>query len=186
MRFKFIVIHIFLACALLVGCSSVEEMKADQFYDEDLCVVDTEDSRIKICYGMAREAVEKLLGEGVEMSLGREYEHGLDVYYRDDKVSGFILSEDSLGYYETARGLHFKSNIEEITEAYGSTHMLQDPYGYYYVFRIDDKKAMGRNSLKADKSIEDMENVFIIDISVHNERVSDIWLMDQRLMNEDE
>ncbi|MNJ81766.1 hypothetical protein D3C77_807450 [compost metagenome] len=64
--------------------------------------------------------------------------------------------------------------------------MLQDPYGRYYVFRIDDKKAMDRRSLKADKSIEDMENVFIIDIGVHNERVSNIWLMDQRLMNEDE
>jgi len=100
---------------LLAGCGS----SSGAFTESDMCVEQVNDSSSKVCYGMSKSEVEKILGPGQEVhSQLSEFENGLSAMYRDDMLVAIVLKEESKGVYVTARGAGMGMSKSEIVKLY--------------------------------------------------------------------
>ncbi|NGZ75230.1 hypothetical protein [Saccharibacillus alkalitolerans] len=134
------------ACiAMTVGCGGEREEKFEPnvFSERDMCIVKAEETGSRVCYGMEREEAEKAVGAlvGEEKPGGIAYEEGVRLTYRENKVVGMDLLEDSRGRYQTARGAQVGMSREELVKLYGDRYMKPESPGmlvYYYDSRTKE------------------------------------------------
>lgn len=104
---------------LLTGCSSNDSTTLKKITKNDMCITHI-NSDAKICYGDERVKVEKIVGLTIdpEPYLSVAYINGLSMMYRDDKVVGIDLEEESVGTYETVIGAKIGGTKKQLKELY--------------------------------------------------------------------
>lgn len=103
---------------LLTGCSSTPKITKS-----DICVKKQGESK-EICYGMSRSDAEEIAGKGKDIGgkPGRfEYDHDLEIKYRDDKVVSLAIDEDSKDYYQFSSGLKIGDLKGVLEKRYGTS-----------------------------------------------------------------
>lgn len=113
-------VFVLLFLILLTACGS---SKSGLTVD-DLAIVKVDDQKAVIKYGMSRADSEKVLGKGEKMTIGDSftYNSGVRIMYRNDKVAGISLTDESADAYETVSGLKIGMLKDEIKEVYGDQH----------------------------------------------------------------
>ncbi|MDO3413039.1 hypothetical protein QWJ34_24965 [Saccharibacillus sp. CPCC 101409] len=136
-----------IAIAFTAGCGSGElEFEPNVLTDRDMCVVKTEDAKSRICYGTSREEAEKTAGEAQETyDTSSGYADGLALFYREDRVVGIDLREESIGVYQTARGAKVGMSRDELIGLYGDQYLKvpnQDQLAVNYYYDTENKKLL--------------------------------------------
>jgi hypothetical protein len=165
--------------ALQSGCSASETVfEPDVFFDEDMCVRRTETGR-QVCYGQSRLEAEAVAGDGRETMPGTyEYEGGLSLFYRDDKVAAIRLTGDSQDY-ESIRGLQLGASKEEILELYGSTHLIDSStrfVDYYYDSQKQEFVGIEATATNSEEAIE----IYVISIGLEDDVSWSFMVTDMR------
>lgn len=167
----------FFIIGLLVLCNQHAKLKPDSFSTKDMCI--RSDRGSNICYGMSRQQVEKILGQGEGNT--EEYYYAGTIYYRDDKVVGISLSQKN--GFQTPRGIHIGSTKEEAEKKYGAQHKIDAvPNGLLYSFYQSNRKPLEQLAIKKEKPDKEREGICQIWIMSDDwDRVSEIMLFDERL-----
>lgn len=144
----------------LTGCSGNAGFKPDTLSESDLCIMRM-DNKQKVCYGMEREEAEKVLGQGEKSSFFYQYDHGVDIVYRDKKTVALIrLTEGSEKIYRTVRGSKVGDLKQNVFTLYGKKYAIDretQPHSIDYVYDVSNKKFLGEISFnKIDfKTLQD-------------------------------
>ncbi|SYX84586.1 hypothetical protein [Paenibacillus alvei] len=112
---------------ILTGCGS-----SPKITKSDICVKKQGESK-EICYGMSRSDAEEIAGKGKSASDKEglfEYDHDLEIRYRDDKVVSLELEEDSKDYYEYSSGIKVGDLKAVLEKRYGTTKVSDSLYVY--------------------------------------------------------
>ncbi|RXZ84627.1 hypothetical protein EBB07_01005 [Paenibacillaceae bacterium] len=176
-----------LAAALftvLIGCGGASSFKPDTFSDKDMCIVKVDNEKAKVCYGMSRSEVEKILGNGREGNLHiyTEYDVGVNLMYRDDIARGVMLNEESEGIYKTARGVKVGQTKDDVKSLHGSKYAIdlaENSMEYYYDNK--DNKFLGVVSLE-DKTPESLVNTSVLTVWVEDGKIARVWLADRKML----
>ncbi len=143
---------------IVIGCSTGGHFKADTFSKDDMCIVQSDGGKDKICYGMARSDVEKILGTGQQGGLKNiEYDQGVSIFYRNDLVAGVSLEQGSQSKYKTSRGAEIGMTKADIKKLYGEKYAVEHgernlDYLYDSVTeRFIDNVSLGKNENMEDK-----------------------------------
>ncbi|MDT8979957.1 hypothetical protein RQP50_27385 [Paenibacillus sp. chi10] len=105
---------------ILTGCGS-----SAKFSLQDMCIK-KQGGEEKICYGMSRIEAERVAGEGFGGPNSFEYDNGLTIKYRDNKVSYVYLAGETQNYYELyPTGIKVGDPIDKFKDYYGdkATHL---------------------------------------------------------------
>lgn len=142
-----------------------------------------DDSKTKVVYGMIRADAEKVLGTGEKSSFGYDYEHGVKLLYRDDKVTGIILDEETKGVYEAIGGTKIGMLKSEVTEIYGEGYLTEKAGNTNLRYYYDTvKKSFLKEEELAKDNEEDYEKVLGVFIEFDdNGYVDRISLTDHRM-----
>lgn len=145
---------------VMAGCSSGG---GDAFTKDDMCIVKVDDEQAKVCYGMDRAEVEKVLGEG-EKSVSANlftYDQGANIWYRGDMAAGISLDKDSKGVYKAIRGAESGMLKEDIKRLYGKKHAVElTNKNLDYAFNENEKKFLSESDLKSFQKPEEMEHTY--------------------------
>ncbi|TDL70426.1 hypothetical protein E2R58_15205 [Paenibacillus amylolyticus] len=122
---------------VLTACGS----KTSSITKDDIEIVNVH-TKEKVSYGMSRVEAEKVLGKGEMGSENNfDYEKGVEITYKDDKVISIGLGKDSDGIFETSHGLKIGMLGSEITELYGGSQNKMDlSDDRFLVFSYEAKK----------------------------------------------
>ncbi|BBI32400.1 hypothetical protein [Cohnella abietis] len=118
-----------------VGCSG-GSFKPNTFSLSDMCIVKI-DNKSKVCYGDTRSQAEKVLGSGTKSVFGYDYDFGVSLGFRDDKVVLLSFDEDAKGVYRTARGAKIGILKSDVEKLYGDKYAGED--GEYLHYLYDSK-----------------------------------------------
>ncbi|QYR19607.1 hypothetical protein KZ483_17075 [Paenibacillus sp. sptzw28] len=180
-----IMIPILFLLLFIMGCGDEGEFKADSFSKDDMCIVQLDTDKGKICYGMARSDVESFLGTGEESGFKiTEYTAGVLIMYRNDIVAGITLDQNSKGRYKTARGAVIGMSKAEIKRLYGEENAIEHGernLDYFYDSasnRFVTDLPSGKNQTQ-----EEMVSTYILSVIMDSEAVSAdrMMLLDARM-----
>ncbi|MNW47390.1 hypothetical protein [Fontibacillus panacisegetis] len=163
---------------ILVGCNSKSGLSKS-----DIGIKKADDNKTKVVYGMSRVDAEKILGIGEKSSFGYDYEHGVKVLYRDDKVAGVILDEETKGIYDAIGGTKIGMLKSEVTEIYGEGYLSEEAGNTNLRYYYDTvKKSFLKEEELAKDNEEDYEKVLALFIEFDdNGYVDRISLTDHRM-----
>jgi len=188
-------ILLFGALLLLTACNSSnstltiakeESFKPGVFLDEDLALYDLTDN-IGISLGMSKSNVEKKLGSplGPVDFLGRTNYKGTDIFYKDDKVTGFMISDntDSFDRFTTPRRIKFGDSLDQVIVKYGEPLVKEERSNgnstvIYIVEKVDNKYKLLQSFDEASKQ----ENTYSLSMNVYNDSgvslimIADYWV----------
>jgi outer membrane protein assembly factor BamE (lipoprotein component of BamABCDE complex) len=125
-----------LICLILAACSSGKNALSR----EDLCIAKVGNTETKVCYGMERAAVEKILGAGKTNGGIIEYDSGVSLLYRDDKAAGISLSRGSEKRFQTVRGVEVGMEKSDIKKIYGSKTIIDGKMNLDYMYNSLEQK----------------------------------------------
>ena len=169
------------AVVTISACSSGGgEFAPDTFSAADMCIVKIENEDEKICYGMDRLEVEEIAGPGESTIIGSiQYESGLDINYRDDRVALMRMSADSKGVYKTARGSEVWDSKSEIIELYGKKHPWDESEkNLEYVYDTQKNKFLDRVS--GEMSMDEQTHQFSATFNDQGEAET-LMLLDRKM-----
>lgn len=110
---------------LLIGCNQ-SESTSSSLSEVNLCAVKVDDEQHKICYGMNKSEVENILGKGQLGDLNQfQYGQGIRISFRDNRISGITLDEQSKGYFRTSHGAEVGMPKSEIKKRYGEENAVE-------------------------------------------------------------
>ncbi|MFC5532363.1 hypothetical protein [Cohnella yongneupensis] len=160
---------------LLAGCGG-NDFKPNAFSKADACIVKSDSHSKKVCYGDTRTKAEKVLGDGEEF-VGEyyEYENGVVIGYRKNKVVAISLREESEGEYSTARGAEAGMEEKAIKRLYGAKSVNGNTeYGLTYYIDMDKwEPIVTERPSKAD------QDILIISTQTNDDEETDnIWIGD--------
>ncbi|RCW39721.1 hypothetical protein [Paenibacillus prosopidis] len=166
------VVSITLILFVIFGCSKANEIESYQpnmFTESDLSVVG-EKKRTKLTIGMDKTNLEKVIGKPISETgkLGVQY-NGITVFYRGNKVSGFVIRErqENENKYITSRGLEIDNVMNQLIEKYGDSGKIEEvgmknskfPKDKNVVYIFDLKQ----NTIIADFSkVQNPEDTYVI------------------------
>lgn len=170
---------------IVIGCSAGHDFKADTFSKEDMCMLKSDSDKDKICYGMARSDVEKILGAGQPGGFTNlfEYDAGVSIFYRNDVVAGLSLEEGSKGKYRTSRGAEIGMTKADIKKLYGEKYALElAEQNLDYFYDSGDRKFLDEISIGTIQTPEEMISTYIFS-AMFDETISAnrIMLLDKRM-----
>lgn len=168
---------ILLLSVLLTGCSNTNNPNISE---KDLFIID-QDSNKKIGLGMKKSEIENILGLSTNTSNNWYVYDGIHIAFRNDKVVGLRLLDDSNGRYLTTRKVGVGSPKNKLLEAYGDFligNTLQEQYIDIYIEYTKD----GRYKvLDKDDRInhENEDNIYIISFIMDiDEVIKSVWIID--------
>ncbi|CAH0120683.1 MULTISPECIES: hypothetical protein [unclassified Paenibacillus] len=147
------------------GCSGDGGFKPDTPLSEsDLCII-TMDEKQKVCYGMEREEAEKVLGQGEKSSFFYQYDHGVDIIYREGKTVALIrLTEGSEKMYRTVRGSKVGDLKQDVFTLYGKKYAIDretEPHSIDYVYDVSNQKFLAEISSK-NKDFKTLQDHYFV------------------------
>lgn len=166
---------------ILTGCSQEKKFEPDTFSKDDLAIIKEDDPKFKLSYGMSKTDVEELLGKPRETNLlGTNYDFGVKIMYRNDKVAGIFLGEESKGIYLTARGAGVGMKKEYIKELYGNRYAL-DKTEHNLDYQYDSKNKRYIEQWTEGEKPEELEDIYLMSsIFVDGEAIN-IMVLDKRM-----
>lgn len=110
------------------------------------------DEKQIVSYGMSRTAAEKVIGEGEKVGKNRfSYNDGIRIMYRDEKVVGIGIGEDSKNVYITNKELKIGMLRDEIKEKYGNQNFGENESNLDYAYDSVNGKFLNKDEwLKND------------------------------------
>ncbi|MGG1613533.1 hypothetical protein [Paenibacillus phoenicis] len=174
MNTKGIYALIFILFLLLSGCNSGN---AGGITISDISIHKIGDTKSKVSYGMSRSEAEKVLGAGEKGAFGYEYESGVTIMYRDDKVVGIVLNKDAA--YENPN-LKIGMLKDELKKIYGNDFLLETPLNLDYAYDSINKTYLNESSPAISQ--EEAEKVYVVSVMFdENGYANRIMLLDQRM-----
>ncbi|TYA10950.1 hypothetical protein FRY98_24590 [Paenibacillus faecis] len=166
MGIKKIVAGFIVIALLLTGCGGGSSFSAD-----NLAIRKINDKKQVVRYGMTRTDAEKVLGVGEKQGDGvgarnsYNYESGVVIAYRDDKVVVILLNEGSSDVYETSKGARVGMLKGEIEEMYGENYLKEtNERNLDYIYDSVNKKFIvdsgSMKDLKADNKTYMISSTF--------------------------
>jgi len=185
---KGFVIAALLCLLIAAGCSSGSESTADSFEvdtfsDKDRCMRKKEDSKAEVCYGMDRADAEKVVGDpDDENGIFTNYDSGVKLFYRDQKVVGIGLLEGSQGKYETARGAEVGVSFDTVKQLYGEKYAIQiSERNLDYAYDTATKKFLSEVESGSKNQLES-EPIHLFSMMLGNDdNVSMLLLIDRKM-----
>jgi outer membrane protein assembly factor BamE (lipoprotein component of BamABCDE complex) len=175
------IIAVLILLLIVIGCSAGGHFKADTFSKDDMCIVQSDGGKDKICYGMARSDVEKILGTGQQGSFKSiEYDPGVSIFYRNDVVAGVTLEQGSQSKYKTSRGAEIGMTKADIMKLYGEKYAVEHgERNLDYIYNSATDKFLDSVSLNKEESV----NAYIFSVILDSTAVSAdrITLLDMRM-----
>lgn len=177
MRIKSLLL-LFSFILILAGCGSKSGLSQN-----DIGIRKIDDPKAKVVYGMGRADAEKVLGKGEKRSSGDryDYDNGVLAYYREDKVIGVALDEESEGIYETMSGARIGMLEGELKKIYGDKYNSEPSDGVFlnYTYDSENKIYLNRGD-KSKKSPEELKEVYVLTMEFDTNGYSkSIVLLDQ-------
>lgn len=157
MRFKSLIV---LLLVVLVGCGSGAK---DGISVDDLAIVKVDDENQVVKYGMSRAEAEKVLGKGEKVkNLKNYFKYNSDVMimYRNEKVVGISIGEETADSYQTSNGLKIGMLKDEIKEIYGSQHLGDNESNLDYAYDSVNKKFLDGSSYP--DTLEENQKIYMI------------------------
>jgi outer membrane protein assembly factor BamE (lipoprotein component of BamABCDE complex) len=177
-------IAVLILLLIVIGCSAGSHFKADTFSKDDMCIVQTDGGKDKICYGMTRSDVEKILGIGQQGQQGGlkniEYDTGVSIFYRNDVVAGVSLEQGSQSKFKTSRGAEIGMTKADIKKVYGEKYAVEHgERNLDYIYDSVTDKFLNSVSLNKEESV----NAYIFSVILDSTAVSAdrITLLDMRM-----
>lgn len=169
---------------IVTGCSNGEHFKADTFLKDDMCIVHSDGDKGKICYGMARSVVEKILGNGQKGDFNSiEYDFGVSIFYRNDIVAGVTLEQGSQSKYKTSRGAEIGMTKADIKNLFGEKYAVENGERNLDYFYDTVTGKFSENMLSQRQTQEESVNTYIFSVIFDSTAVSAdrIMLLDMRM-----
>lgn len=177
MRLKITTIAVVLLL-LLAGCGNSN----NAITVDDLSIHKVGDSKSKVTYGMSRDDAEKVLGRGKGEGFGSwfTYNSGVQIMYREDKVAGIALREESAGTYETSKGAKVGMLKDELKKIYGDNYLGDHERNLDYAYDTVNKKFLKES--ESPKTQEENEKTYVISaVFDDNGYAQTIMLLDRRM-----
>jgi hypothetical protein len=150
-----------------------------------MCIVQLDEGKGEICYGMARSNVESLLGTGEKGAFkSTVYAAGVSIMYRNDTVAGISLEQNSKGRYKTARGAVIGMSKAEIKKLYGEEYAVEHgERNLDYFYDSASKRFVTDLSSSKNQTQEEMVSTYILSVIMDSTAVSAerIMLLDTRM-----
>ncbi|MEK3904081.1 hypothetical protein [Paenibacillus sp. FSL R7-0179] len=173
---KTIMVMLFLF--ILTACADSK----DGLTTKDLAVQKVNDSKAIVGYGMSRAEGEEVLGEGDDKSIANSvmYSSGVRVMYREDKVAGITLSEESKDTYETTGGFKIGMSKDDFKKIYGDQYLMDMERNLDYAYDSINKRYLHDKEWAA--KAEDDSKIYVISGLFNGKGVADgIALVDKRM-----
>ncbi|MEK3683677.1 hypothetical protein [Paenibacillus sp. FSL R10-2736] len=173
---KSILALLFLFCLTACGSSN------GGLTTKDLAIKKVDDDKAVVQYGMNRVDAEKVLGEGEDIKIGNSfaYSSGVRIMYREDKVAGINLTEESEDMYETVGGLIIGMSKEDVKKIYGDQYLADLEKNLDYAYDSDSKQFVKESEWA--KNIEDNTKIHLISVMFDgNGYVRSILLTDKQM-----
>lgn len=170
----------FVLVFLLAGCSQNEQKV--ELTKKDLTIEKVGESKSKVEYGMSRSDAEKVLGTGEKSTMSFfSYGSGVKIMYRDDKVAGISLDQESADAYQSPK-IKIGMLKEDIKKTYGEENiLLEAEKNLDFAFDTKEGTFLTQDS-KTKENIEDMENVYLVSVVFDDNGYAErIMLLDQRM-----
>jgi hypothetical protein len=168
-----------------MGCNTAGQFKADTFSIDDMCIVQSDRGKDKICYGMALPDVERILGIGQQGGLKNiEYDSGVSIFYRNDVVAGVSLDQGSQSKYKTSRGTEIGMTKADIKKLYGEKYVVEHGernLDFFYDSITDsftDNVSLGNNQTQEETVSTYIFSVIFDSTGIYADR---IILLDKRM-----
>ncbi|MFH5187086.1 hypothetical protein ACHHV8_33390 [Paenibacillus sp. TAB 01] len=166
-------------CFGLVACG--EGSDTTVFTKDDLCI-ESLGNKAMVCYGMDKTDAEKTLGTGTKENFWLDYDNGVKVMYRDQKVVMILLVEKSEKSYSTVRGAKVGDLKDSILKLYGEKYPIvreKSPRSVDYVYDLIGKKFIDASSIEKIKLESQKDHLFFSTVLNDNDdRVKMIYLSD--------
>ncbi|WP_028549851.1 hypothetical protein [Paenibacillus sp. UNC451MF] len=156
----------------LSSCSTSSEKVLQKqepgiFYQSDLQVHEST-TNAKISFGMSKEQVDKVFGESNDKNFLGIYSYdGFEVFYRDNKVVGLLLSSDkqTAKKFLTNRGIEIGSMYEDVKGKYGEGVIYENINNITYIFEEVNGKYVVR---KSKNEVINPSTTFVISMNANN------------------
>lgn len=157
----------------LAACSS----NGKTLSEKEISIISTSDDKSKISYGDNRTDVEKILGTESDAGSGSlvMYETA-SVWYRNEKVVGLAIDEDSGDAFVTGSGAKIGMKKADIEKAYGKRYITSKGLGIDYIYNTKEKKWLV-DPAEIDSS--KLKDYFHISVVFEDEKVKRIIICDQ-------
>lgn len=177
MRFKILSLLGVMFMLIITGCGS-----ASSFSENDMGIRKVDDTKLKVQYDMSRSDAEKVLGVGEKTKLGFQYDSGVLIQYRDNKVAGIVLDEESTNIYETLSEVETGFLKDETMNIYGDEY-VSSGRDLTYFYDTSTNSFIGQDEIHKETE-EETEEIFVITVTFDdNGYANRIMLMDQRMAN---
>jgi len=167
---------------VLVGCNKPNDFELDNFTMLDMCIEESA-GKEKICYGDDRHITEETLGSGKENKLiaGFEYDNGVMVLYRDEKVVGMALQDGSQGKFKTSRGAEIGLLKEEMKELYGEKFSVdRAEYNIDFIYQQESETFIPFRD--GTQNEEEMTHTYLISATFNQDgHANRIMLLDRKM-----
>ncbi|CAN7314144.1 hypothetical protein [Paenibacillus sp. LjRoot56] len=156
---------------LLSSCSTgsekvLQKQEPGIFYKSYLQVQELT-TNVKVSFDMSKEQVDEILGKSDKKNfLGIYSYEGLEVFYRNNKVVGLLLSLDkqTTKKFLTSRGIGLGSMFEDVKKKYGES-VIDKNNNITYIFEEVNGKYVIR---KSKSEVIEPSNTYVISMNANN------------------
>jgi hypothetical protein len=135
-----------------------------------------------ISLGMAKEEVDKLLGVQEKKDFKNMYNyHGLEVFYRNDKVAGLIInaSQNETGRFKTNKKIGLGSSNDDVIKAHGDSIEKNGDRYLTYFYEKKENSLVKVDELPKNTETSATENLYCFSyLLFENGKVSMILIGD--------
>lgn len=149
---------------------------------KDLAIQKVNDHKAIVKYGMSRAEAEEVLGKGEDKDIANSvmYSSGVRIMYREDKVAGITLAEESKDTYETIGGFKIGMSKDNFKQIYGDQYLKEMERNLDYAYDATNKRYLQEKEWVA--KAEDDTKIYVISAMFNGKGDADgIVLLDKRM-----
>ncbi|WP_340023032.1 lipoprotein [Paenibacillus sp. FSL K6-1096] len=172
------IVFVFLFLFVLTACGDSK----DGVTTKDLAIQKVNDSKAVVQYGMSRTEAEEVLGKGEDKGIANavNYDSGVSIMYREDKVAGITLGKESKDAYETAGGFKIGMSKDDFKQVYGDQYLKDMESNLDYAYDSRNKRYLQEKEWAAKS--EDDTKIYVISAMFDGKGVANgIVLVDKRM-----
>ncbi|WP_341186322.1 hypothetical protein [Paenibacillus sp. FSL H7-0756] len=149
---------------------------------KDLAIQKVNDHKAMVEYGMSRAEAEEVLGKGEDKDIANSimYSSGVRIMYREDKVAGITLAEESKDTYETTGGFKIGMSKDDFKQIYGDQYLTDMERNLDYAYDSINKRYLHDKEWAA--KAEDDTKIYVISGLFNGKGEADgVVLVDKRM-----
>ncbi|ETT63472.1 hypothetical protein C173_24292 [Paenibacillus sp. FSL R7-277] len=149
---------------------------------KDLAIQKVNDHKAVVEYGMSRAEAEEVLGKGEDKDIANSvmYSSGVRIMYREDKVAGITLAEESKDTYKTTGGFKIGMSKDDFKQIYGDQYLKEMERNLDYAYDATNKRYLQEKEWVA--KAEDDTKIYVISAMFNGKGEADaVVLVDKRM-----